>query len=260
VSVLNAPAATILDSHAHVVHSDRVGDDYQLSVWMPPSYASTDTAYPAVYVLDGSLTFGFSAQATMMSTFGGVVPEVLVVGISRPADSVYAPGPSRARDFSPTALPGDDESGHADAFVEALRTELLPFVDERYRTEPGDRTLWGHSLAGAFALRLCLERRGLFQRFIATSPAVVEQGQPLLDPHTWPAAGSRLSTRLFVSVGADDRDYRPAVESFVDQLRERKYLDLDVDQEVLPGCGHIDAAPGGFLAGIRAVFRPSPHD
>lgn len=251
----HAPAAVILDTQAHILHSTSVGDDYQLSVWMPPSYASSAVKYPVVYVLDGSLTFGFAAQATMIAIFGGVVPEVLVVGISRPATSVYDPGPSRARDFSHIALPGDEESGRADAFLEALRADLLSFVDQHYRTEQADRTLWGHSLAGAFALRLLLHQPGLVQRFIATSPAVVEQGRPMLDPPAWPPAGSEVAATLFVSVGAEDHDYRPSVESFLDLLRERRYLGLNVDHEVLGGCGHIDAASSGFLAGLRSVFK-----
>ena len=86
----------------------------------------------------------------MINVFGGVVPEVLVVGIGRPVISAYEDGPSRARDYSPVPIPGDQESGHADAFIEALRTERLPFTDHHYRTNRDDRSLWGHSLGGAF--------------------------------------------------------------------------------------------------------------
>ena len=49
----HAPAA-IPDSHAHDHHSALVADDYQLSVWMPPSYGASDAAYQVGYALDGA--------------------------------------------------------------------------------------------------------------------------------------------------------------------------------------------------------------
>jgi len=251
----SAPAV-VLDSHAHVVRSSIVGDDYQLSVWMPPGYASSENSYPVVYVLDGSMTFGFAAQATMLSIFGEVVPEALVVGIGRSQHSAYEPGPSRARDFSSVPLPGDDESGHADSFAHALRNELLPYIDDRYRTDKSDRTLWGHSLGGVFALRLLLTEPALFQRVIATSPSVVHEGRSLVQAGDWPAAGNKLEARVFTSVGSADDLYRPHVEAFNDELRARDYLALRFETELLPGYGHIAAAPVGFLAGLRSVFQP----
>lgn len=246
--------ASIPDSHAHVLRSALVPDDYQLSVWMPPSYDSSDTVYPAIYTLDGSMTFGLAAQGAMISIFGELLPEVLVVAIGRHVRSAYEPGPSRARDFSPVPIPQDGESGHASTFGEALRTEILPFIERTYRTDPADRTLWGHSLAGAFALHLLLEGPRPFHRTIATSPAVVEQGLALLDPGHWPPSGARLDARVFTSVGSEDDEYRPGIESFEHQLRDRGYLDLQFEHELLPGYSHIAAAPVGYLAGLRAVF------
>jgi predicted alpha/beta superfamily hydrolase len=246
--------AAIPDSRAHILRSGLAGDDYQLSVWMPPSYESSDAVYPAIYALDGAMTFGLAAQGAMMSIFGEILPEVLVIAIGRPAASAYAPGPSRARDYSPVPLPGDAESGHADTFAEALQSELLPFIDRTYRTDPADRTLWGHSMAGAFALHVLLQGSRLFTRTIATSPAVVDQGVALLDPAHWPAPGTALAARVFTSVGSADDEYRPGVERFERQLRDRGYPDLKLEHELLPGYGHIAAAPVGYLAGLRSVF------
>jgi predicted alpha/beta superfamily hydrolase len=248
------PPAVIPDSHRHLLHSDLVGEDYQLSVWLPPTYESSDAVYPAIYALDGSMTFGLAAQGAMMSIFGDILPEVLVIAIGRPGRSAYEPGPSRARDYAPVPLPDDGESGHAATFVEALQAELLPFIDRIYRTDPADRTLWGHSMAGAFALHVLLEGPGLFSRTIATSPAVIEQGVILLDSGRWPAPGTVLDAHVFTSVGSADDEYRPGVENLHRELRDRGYPGLQLEHELLPGYGHIAAAPVGYLAGLRAVF------
>jgi predicted alpha/beta superfamily hydrolase len=82
-----ATPAVLPDSRTHVVYSSIVGENYQLSVWMPPSYTASVARFPVLYVLDAAMTFAFAAQATMINVFGGVVPEVLVVGIGRPVIS-----------------------------------------------------------------------------------------------------------------------------------------------------------------------------
>lgn len=251
----NVSPAILLDSRTHIVHSSVVGDDYELSVWLPPSYASSTARYPVVYVLDAPVAFAFAAQSTMMSIYGEVLPEVIVAGIGYPLQSAYEDWP-RDRDYAPVATPDNAESGHAADFIESLRSELLPFTDATYRTDVADRTLWGHSLGGALALHLLLERPGLFHRFIATSPGVTVQGQPMLDPGCWPPQDSALAARLFVSVGSADDEFRPHIESFNSDLRSRNYQDLRFESVVLPGYGHIAAAPIGFLTGLRSVFTP----
>jgi predicted alpha/beta superfamily hydrolase len=151
-------------------------------------------------------------------------------------------------------LPEDQESGHAAAFAEALQDELLPFIERTYRTDPTDRTLWGHSLAGAFALYVLLEGPRLFHRTIATSPSVVEDGVVLTGPERWPVPGATVDARVFTSVGTADDEYRPVVETLERQLRDRRYGGLRYEHELLTGYGHIASAPVGFLAGLRSVF------
>ena len=250
------PPAVILDSRTHRLRSSVVGDDYELSVWLPPSYSSSSARYPVLYALDGPVTFGLAAHGTLISIFGELVPEVIVVAIGQPLASAYEWGGTRSRDYAPVPVPDDDGSGQGWRFAECLRTEIIPLVDQAYRTDVADRTLWGHSLGGLFAVHLLLEEPGLFHRFVATSPAVVEAGRYMLDPETWPAAGTDLPARLFVSVGSNDADYRPHVESFTADLQQRGYQGLRLESAVLPGYGHIAAAPIGFLTGLRSVFTP----
>ena len=91
----------VLDSHSHVLHSDIVGDDYQLSVLPPPSYHQSQDRYPTLYALDGPFTFGLVAHGSLLLTFDGIVPELVVVSIGKPLDSMYEWGPTRGRDYSP---------------------------------------------------------------------------------------------------------------------------------------------------------------
>ena len=245
----------LLDTHGHILRSDALAREVALTIWLPPSYESSDAAFPVLYVLDAPMTFAFAAQGALITTFDEAMPEVLVVGIGEPLTSAYHWGANRARDYAPRPVPDDPTSGHAAAFFDALQQEIVPLVDGQYRTKPSDRILWGHSLGGAFAIYALLERGGLFQRIIATSPAAYEQGVQLLDPQAWPERGAHVQASLFTSIGEQDEEYRPGVDWLSDQLRSRTYADLKFETVTIPDCGHIGASAFGYLSGLRSVFR-----
>jgi predicted alpha/beta superfamily hydrolase len=254
VTAIGHPAV-ILDSRSHVVHSAAVGDDYLLDVWLPESYEGSALRYPVLYLLDSPGVFGLAVNTVMTHVWEDLLPELIVVGIGKPMKSLDEWWPVRTRDYSPKPLPGDDGSGHSDAFQRALQDEILPVVDTAYRTDVADRTIYGHSLGGVFALRLLLNGSGLFRRYLASSPAVVLDGQTLLDLQVdAPPARSDVPGRLFVSIGTLDNELRPHIEACTAELRLRDYQGLHVDTAELSGYGHASAAAQGFLTGLRRLF------
>jgi predicted alpha/beta superfamily hydrolase len=62
-------------------------------------------------------------------------------------------------------------SGGAPAFLRVLREEILPFVEETYRTSE-DRGIAGHSFGGLFAAWMLLEAPDLFRRYGLNSPSL----------------------------------------------------------------------------------------
>jgi predicted alpha/beta superfamily hydrolase len=245
----------LLDTEGHLLQSTALASEVALTIWLPPSSESSDTAYPVVYVLDAPMTFAFAAQGALITYLDEAMPEVLVVGVGEHLASAYQWGSNRARNYAPQPVPDDPASGQATTFFDALQQEIVPFVDRRYRTDPTDRTLWGHSFGGAFAVYALLERGGLFHRLIATSPAAYEQGVQLLTPDTWPSPGASVPVKLFTSIGSHDLEYRPGFDWLTDQIRARSYADLTYATAILPDCGHIGASTFGYLTGLRSVFR-----
>ena len=249
------PPAVILDSHSHVLHSAAVGDDYLLDVWLPESYQGSALRYPVLYLLDSPGVFGLAVGIVMTHVWEGLLPELIVVGIGKPMETLDEWWAIRTRDYSPKPLPGDDGSGHADAFQRALRDEILPFVDTTYRTDVDDRTICGHSVGGVFVLSLLLNRSALFRRYLASSPALVVDGQTLLDLRAdGPPARSDVPGRLFVSVGTLDTELRPHIEAFNTELQQRDYQGLHLDTAELAGYGHATAGFLGLLTGLRRLF------
>jgi predicted alpha/beta superfamily hydrolase len=125
----------------------RVLDEHRpFLIYTPPSYADTTlvpTRYPVLYLLDGDAHFhSVSALVQILGTgVNGtfVAPEMIVVAIPNV-------GENRTRDLTPTkATRGPDGSdapslawsGGGPAFLDFLRTELIPHIDASYRGSPG---------------------------------------------------------------------------------------------------------------------------
>jgi len=179
-----------------------LGEDRELRIYLPPGYGEGDSRYPVLYVLDGESMFGFTTGIVDFFSKSRRIPEMLIVGIVNV---------DRTRDLTPQ--PGDADlrrypaSGHADAFLEFLEKEVVPFVDLQYRTEPY-RVLAGHSLGGLFAVHAFLSDTG-FDAFIASSPSLYWNDRSQLRlARTKLARNASRPRPLFLSVGGDESEER----------------------------------------------------
>ena len=112
----NKGPAVILDSRTDVLHSAVVGDDYQLDVWLPESYAESSQRYPVLYVLDSPGSFGLVVPIVATHVWEELLPEMIVVGIGKPMQALDEWWPVRSRDYSPKPLPGEVGSGRSEDF------------------------------------------------------------------------------------------------------------------------------------------------
>ena len=253
----NDPHATIPDTHSRTLYSKIVNDEYELSIYLPPSYESSDQTYSTLYVLDSPLVFGSAVTAAMTQNWDSVadVPEMIIVGIGKRFDSLDPWWPIRERDYVPTLIPTIPHAGHAASFLDFMDKELIPFIDTEYRTQPNDRVIWGNSLGGIFVLYAMFNRTNLFTRYISVCPAFYYGEKTIFDYELALSADSLATeTRLFVAVGAQDHQYGPNVEAFMDALSTRKMPNLTFQTLVLDGLGHAPACVPALYYGIEAVY------
>lgn len=164
--------------------STNVGDTYRILVRLPPGYgAETSRRYPVVYQLDAT-SFGpqFDIAAGHASGLAaqGTIPESIIVGIGYPYDDPLLGGKmGRSRDY--VTVLDNGQPGGIDKFLLFIRQELIPYVDQKYRTDPSVRVLSGHSLGGFVAFYMLYttarEPSPPFGRFMACDP-----GPPMKDP------------------------------------------------------------------------------
>jgi len=142
------------------INSKILNEDRTIFISLPTGYEQSNEKYPVIYILDGRANFAFSATIVDFLSRNQRMPRTIVVAI---------PNTDRDRDFTPSHIITSKTSGGADKFLDFMKEELMPYIDNNYRTE-SYRTLFGHSLCGMFSIYNLFERPEMFNSFIAVSP------------------------------------------------------------------------------------------
>ena len=229
----------------HAINSQAVGEERTILVQVPANYDRTDARYPVVYMLDAH-----APQNAMMAglveqqAWGGVMPEVIVVGIQNT---------NRARDMTPT--PGDRQgAGGAARFLQFIETEVIPFVDKNYRTEPY-RTLAGHSLAGLFTVYTLIERPDAFDAYVAASP-YLQWDRNYLVKRAEEVIGKRaeMNKRLFIGLG-NEPEYLDAFNGFEALLKRARPAKFEYEARHFKDENHGSVVLPAYYAGLRKVYE-----
>jgi predicted alpha/beta superfamily hydrolase len=277
----------------HWLRSRHVDQLFKMQVMLPAVDADETTRFPVVYATDGNFAFeALKGISTSIQTYPRDAPRFILVSIGYPSDSPVAGYMLRARDmtfpgypeFSTEPLPlkdvlvapvGSKPSGGADDFHRFIGDELIPLIDSRFPTVPGDRTYYGHSLGGGFGLYTLFVRAELFSRYIISSPTVAYHGQSsagivydhyefgLQRARDFIAAGRPLEdTHMYVSVGGREEleaEYSPwqfvtNVNRLTALLKSAAIPRLRLTTELFIDESHMTVWPFAFIHGIQAVF------
>jgi predicted alpha/beta superfamily hydrolase len=224
--------------------SSVLGEDREVSVTLPPGYATGNLKYPVLYLLDGRTHEQHgNAAAEFLSRYGLVPPMILV--------AVY--NVDRTRDFSPVHDASMPTSGGAAKFLHFLANELAPYVDANYRAS-GFTVVMGHSFGGTFISYALLEKPELFDGYISVSPFL-----QYADNHVVNEAATKLKPaydsdkRIYVTVG-DEPDYLAPLEAFHSLVKEKSGQAIAIEYVKMPAENHASAPYLSLFNGLRYVF------
>lgn len=228
----------------HYLQSAIMDYRYGIYVTLPEDYAANpDRKYPTVYIIDGNQYWGFTGEPYGSLMWGNMAKEHISVSVA------YTPegGNNRSRDFSPDQRAAD--------FVRFFRDELIPFVEENYRTTgKTDRTLWGHSAGGRFTFFTLFTATELFDNYVLSAPSVTQE---IVDAeNAYAANNDDLPVRVYIASGEDDNltIYTRMMEA---RLRAAKYPGLMLDSLYTPRGNHGTIQPVAYIEGLRFVLDPA---
>jgi predicted alpha/beta superfamily hydrolase len=220
-----------------------------LVVYLPPGYdEDRSRRYPVLYMHDGQNLFDpetafvrgqhwrLGEMADMLIVEGRVEPLIIV--------GVHHTGQGRAQEYTPTRDPKLG-GGRAKDYGRLLTEELKPFIDARYRTEPGrERTgLGGSSLGGLATVYLGLRHADVFSRLAVLSPSVW-WGRHAILRQVARLSSPKPATRIWLDMGtaesrnglADARRLRAALVS------AGWHEDVDLAYSEIAGATHSESA------------------
>jgi len=180
------PAKSITIGTSDTIWSATLKESRKYLVYTPPSYSDTTylpRRYPVLYLLDGDAHFhSVTGLAQILGTgVNGtfVVPEMIIVAI---------PNTNRTRDMTPTKVDRDANgkpqpalavSGGMANFLGFIKSELIPRIDQTYRTAPY-RVFVGHSLGGITTINALYTMPETFNAYVAIDPSLWWDNRVLL--------------------------------------------------------------------------------
>ncbi len=235
--------------------SQALGRAWTYSVYLPPDYASSQRAYPVVYLLHG--LYGSHTDFVRYDDAAMTADELIAAHEIPPMILVMPEGGDS------WWVDSDPKTGFG-AVETALVQDLIPHVDATYRTiaERRGRMIAGLSMGGYGALRLAFERPELFSAAAGLSPAIQRSAEGLdilspafgapFDPARYEketpwaylpdlaAKPARLHPHVYLTIGDDD--------AFTQFLRGTMDLYLALREAKIPA--ELRVTDGGHSSGV----------
>lgn len=209
-----ADGAPIQSGISFTLRSDVLDDERQINVWLPPDYSRSEASYTVLYLLDGALDQDFHhiAGLAQLGSLSWTYGPIIVVGVqTKDRRAELTPQAS-----DPRYLQAFPQNGGAERFRRFLETEVLPFVEDRFRAGPR-RALMGESLGGLFVVDTLLDQPSMFHDYVAISPSLWWDDRLFLnDAATRLQAADGAGRRLYLAVA----DEGGTMQQGVDMLRE----------------------------------------
>ena len=251
------------------VASKELSNTRKIRVWLPRGYAdeaNKDRRYPVLYMNDGQNLFdratsfggaewGADETAQNLIDTGKIAP-LIIVGIDNT-------GATRSREYNPSYTSYDGHQNYAEKYVDWLTAELMPQINQRYRTKTGPKntSLGGSSFGGNVTIFAAMHKPGTFGCLLVESPAIFISDKAILAKvrewkGEWPS-------RIFIGVGTKETSrageaeaYLLGVEELTTALQEKGLSAERLKFEIEEGGIHNESTwakrlPGamGFLFG-----------
>jgi len=248
------------------------GVRYEVRVSLPRSFAAEPARrYPLLVVLDPDYAFPLAHAMVDHLSDRSRLPELVVVGVGYAgAASMHDYRMHRSRDYTPWpsdrggyGQPYDGVTGGAPRFLAFLRDELLPRLEQEYRTT-GDRVLVGHSYGGLFSLWVLSEAPGLFAGHVAVSPSIWYADRKVLGAgglaRLTAAQAARARVHLAVGgrEGSAERDMQVDLAQAAAVLTARGVPAGALRHEVHEGQTHDSVFPIALANALGWLWRDAP--
>ncbi|NQZ87634.1 MAG: hypothetical protein HRT54_08650 [Colwellia sp.] len=222
------------------MRSSILAEDRELLVHLPEDYDSSQKRYSVLYLLDGNRHFPHAVIAEDILQNESLMPQSIIVAIKNNRGT-------RRRDLS---------SGREN-FLQFIKDEVFTLINNQYRTSD-HKTLFGHSMAGAFTLNTLVSQADLFDNYIAASPTIQSNDSELIAKYKKLENIENESIKsLYLSFGneiAEGKSATDALNKFLDLMKKKTVNKLTWHYSPLPKQVHMTTPYLTLYAGLSYVF------
>lgn len=231
----------------YIVQSQTLKEDRTIWIYTPDGYnKTTEKKYPVIYVLDGYENFEYVVSTTKFLYDCNLMPQLLVVGVLNT---------NRDRDMLPTHLEKISESGGAEAFSKVLINEILPFVENNYRTL-NYKLLYGHSYAGLFTQFMLTNYKNVFNAYIAPSPSVYWDNDFIVKMIANKNKAFEKNIYNYFSMGTNERDEMVNASNKLDSVFNQLLIKgLKYKYELMENEDHSTTRLKSIYNGLEFIFK-----
>lgn len=202
------------------VESPQLHNERDITVYLPPSYTTSDNCYPVLYMHDGQNLFdpatSFAGEWNVDETLEYLALneglEAIVVGIPNM-------GPSRIDEYSPF-VDRSHGGGQGNQYVAFIANTLKPLIDHHFRTLPQRRQtgIMGSSMGGLITLYGFFRREDLFGFAGVMSPSLWFAKGSI---YSYVENASYLPGRIYLDAGT--REMGGSRVNIVKRVQSRNY-------------------------------------
>lgn len=257
----------------HTIFSKIRGRGYQLYISLPKNYSTKDTiTYPVLYFLDGEYAFPATRGTREVLDWGNEIEDVIIVGIgsglnflswyndrfddyTTSRDTVWENDANYGINAS---LKGSLTTGGAADFLKSMKTEIIPFVDNNYKTN-ADRGITGHSVGGLFTAYCLINSDGYFTRFGISSPSFWWDNHKLLNQAVAQFSENKIwdipQTKIFISCGEyEGTRFIPSMQKIQRSLENADYKNIELSCQIFEGESHLSVWPANISKTLITLY------
>ena len=236
------------------IKSQVLSEQRKLIIYTPWEYDhSENRKFEVIYVFDAQNREIFDmVHLTTLFQNKQICPMIVVGVISTDRNKDFLP----INKFKENSEELIGQQGSADKFLSFISSELVPFVDAKYKTLPKSVAI-GHSNGGTFITHCFLEKPDLFDAYIAIDPSFVKMQFDKRFQHFNP---NQIKSDKFYYMCISDYKGdewvkgRNSVISYLKSEQYQKVIKFE-SQDFSATDTHWSVVQNGILNGIKEYFN-----
>jgi len=232
------------------LESKALNESRNVLIRLPAGYNEDQLkSYPVIFTLNDEDNFKWTSTIVDVQSSRFGIEDMIVVGLPHTGN------------YGEDNYPFKDEEGSLELNPQAenhskfIREEVIPFIDESYRTN-GGRFIVGHSLAGLFVAHLFTQYSDLFSTYIVLSPSLHYAPQFVKLLNEFFTDKDELTSQLYLSIGDMEHTLiQQEYKNLVRLLETSAPQNLSWSATYMENTDHMLAAYKGVYDSLAWIYK-----